>query len=253
VQISPEPAPAPTLPANPTVQDLHAHYVANPNPMSLAGVVDALKPTIDYALTNVQAADDPFIKSRARVIAGHAVKSYSPEHGASLPTWVTQQLQQLHRIRRQSQAPIKLPDRSLLDAASIHRAEAIFMDRENREPDVHELADEVDMPVKRIEEVRRQTRRTPSPEALGDMPLSSGMVESDPYADEAVEYVYRDVDYTDRKILEMKTGYGGKYEPLEPADIATRLKLTPSQLSRRSAKLAMRIHDMHSMLKEVST
>lgn len=246
------PAPAAVPSSSPTTNDLHAQYLANPTPENLARTVDALKPTIDYALNNVQAADDPFVRSRARIIAGQAVKSYSPEHGAGLPTWVTQQLQQLHRIRRQSQAPIKLPDRAILDAAAIHRAEAVFMDRENREPDVHELADEVDMPVKRIQEVRRLVRKTPSPEALGDLPLGSGLVESDPLADEATSYVFQGADYTDRKILEMKTGYGGKYEPLEPAIIAQRLKLTPSQLSRRSAKLAMRLHDIHSMLQEVT-
>lgn len=241
-----------SLPEPTDIKALHEQYQLQPEPAKLAKIVDTLKPTIDYALSSVQAHDDPFMRSNARVIAGKAVLSYDPTQGASIPTWVGQQLQQLHRLRRQSQGAVKLPDRSILDAGAIHRAEAQFTDRHNREPDVHELADEVGMSVKRIQDVRRQTRAIPSPGALGDMPLQSGLVEEDPLAEEATAYVHKDSDYLDRKILEMKTGYGGKYEPLEAAEVGQRLGLTPSQLSRRAAKLSLKIHDIHQMLQEVT-
>ena len=70
------------------------------------------------------------------------------------------------------------------------------------------------------------------------------------YSGEAMDYVYRDADYIDRKIMEMKTGYGGG-EALPPSVVAQRLNLTPTQLSRRSAKLALQIREIEDALQDV--
>ena len=67
---------------------------------------------------------------------------------------------------------------------------------------------------------------------------------------EAMDYVHHDSDYIDRKILEHKSGYGGA-ELLSPAAVAQKLGLTPSQLSRRSAKLALKINDLEQSMKKL--
>ena len=65
---------------------------------------------------------------------------------------------------------------------------------------------------------------------------------------EALEYVFHDSDHVDRRILEMKLGYAG-HPTLPPKAIAAALKLSPTQLSRRSARLSMRINNIASALK----
>lgn len=242
-----EPDPLPDTP-----DSWYAAYTADPTPQRLGEVVGKLQPTINYALNSVQATNDPFMKARARTIAGKAIQTYTPTSGASLPTWVTQQLQQLHRVRRQSQSPVKLPERVMLDNMSLFRASQDFVDKFNREPDLEELSDAAKMSVKRIQTVRRTARMVPASGAMGDAVMRTPIMESDPLFDEAVGYIYKDADKLDRKIIEMKTGYGGKFEPMAPNMIGQQLGLSPAQLSRRSAKLALSIGKTHRDLQEVA-
>lgn len=235
----------------PDYSDIDKRYETwkiDPTPGNLRNVVDGLQPAIDYSLRSINAGDDRLMRSRARALTAKAVQSYDPSYGAALPTWTSQQLMPLRRIRREVQQPVKVPERTQLDAMSLMRAENEFMEKFNREPDVEELADWSKIPRKRIEKIRRQYRRMPSQEALGD---SIVQTETD-YTGEALDYIYRDADQIDRQIIEMKTGYGGKYDPAEPKDIALKLKLTPSQLSRRSARLAMQIQEVEDSLRQAT-
>jgi hypothetical protein len=81
--------------------------------------------------------------------------------------------------------------------------------------------------------------------------LTSSNIEQTDYSDEALHYVYQQADKTDRDIIEMKTGYGGKYQPMVPKQIAQVLNLTPVQLARRSARLAMRVNEARENLTDI--
>lgn len=230
------------------IQKSYDAWSVDPNPDTLNAVVDKLKPTIDHSLRSINSVDDKLMRTRARTLTAKAIQQYDPSAGAQLTTWTSHQLMPLRRIRRDVQQPIKVPERTQLDAMSLMRAESEYIEKYNREPDVEELADYSKIPRKRIEKIRRQYRRMPSQEALGESIVKT---ETD-YADEALEYIYKEADRVDRDIIEMKTGYGGKYEPMEPKDIAVRLKLTPSQLSRRSAKLSLKIQEIEEALIQTS-
>lgn len=224
---------------------LYQTYKSDPTPDNLAPVVEHLTPAINYSLSSFNAGGDALLRNKARMFAADAVKKYDPQYGASLPTWVSGQLMQLGRFKRTVNQPVKVPERTQLDAYTLSKAEKDFFDRFDREPDLEELSDFAKMPVKRIEKIRRSFRATPSQAVLSnDMAAAS---EPD-FAAEATDYVYKDADAVDRKILEMKTGYGGKYDPMEPKRIAVLLGLTPSQLTRRSAKLSLRIQDAERTL-----
>jgi DNA-directed RNA polymerase specialized sigma subunit len=64
--------------------------------------------------------------------------------------------------------------------------------------------------------------------------------ESLPASDIWLEYVHHDLDPIDKKILEWKTGMYGK-QVLSTNEIARRLNITPSAVSQRAAKIAMKI------------
>jgi DNA-directed RNA polymerase specialized sigma subunit len=231
------------------IDQRYATWKADPTPGNLHKVVDGLQPAIDHSLRSINAGDDRLMRTKARNLAAKAITSYDPAAGAALPTWTSNQLMPLRRIRRDVQQPVKVPERTQLDAYSLMKSEQEFIEKMNREPDLEELADFSKIPVKRIEKIRRQFRRMPTAEAFGD----GGFVQTESdYANEALDYIYRDVDGIDRKIIEMKTGYGGRYDPMEPKDIAMALGLTPSQLSRRSAKIAMQIQEVEDTLRQVT-
>lgn len=230
IQIKPEP----------TTDTLWQTWKSDPSPENLRNTVEALRPSMEVALHGVGGSQDPYLRAKARTIAAEAVRTYDPAGGAKLPTWTTQQLMRLRRLKRQSSAVVPVPERIQLDNYTLEQASARFQDLHDREPDVEELADLTKLPVRRIEHIRRTVRATPSEAAFADAPIVSDENAVPDYMPEAVSIVFEDVDRIDRKILEMKTGYGG-HEILPPAEVARRLNLTPSQLSRRAAKLSYQI------------
>lgn len=237
--------------ASPPVEKLPAHVLryqewqADPTPERLRAAVDTLSPVIDYSMRQTGQADDPYLRAKARVVAAEAIKTYNPESGSALPTWTSQQLIRMRRIARQSNVTTRIPERVQLDSWAINQADAQFFDEHDREADLDDLSDMTGLSKRRITEVRRAAKRTPGEAALGDLTLAP---HSPQYADEAVSAVYADLDATDRKLLEMKTGYGGKYEPMPPQQIGRALNLSPTQVSRRSARIAMRINELEDAL-----
>lgn len=226
--------------------DPYEHWKADPTPDNLATVVDTLKPLIGYQLANLGAHDDPILKNKARVVAAQAIKKYDPASGASLPTWVSSQMQQLRRFRRQAHAVLKVPERIQMDAWHLAQKEKEFIDTYDREPDLLELADFSHLPARRIAKIRKFSHATPSEAALPDQPG-----DDTDFTGESIDYIYRDADHIDRRILEMKTGYGG-HPPLPPAQIAQKLRISPAQVSRRAKRLTFKINQMEQAMRELS-
>lgn len=216
----------------------YAAYQADPTQENLSRVVKGLRPTIDFNLAQQNASSDPLIRAKAMSFAVDAVQKYDPTRGASLPTFLSSQLRQLSRVARQSRSPVKIPERIQLEAMKLNHARKAFFDDHGREPDTLELADTVGMPVKRIEKIRRYQVAVPSEETMGDTEAAGP-----DYEREALDYVYHDSDHLDRRIMELKMGFAG-HPVLPPKDIAVALNLSPTQLSRRSARLALRINNI---------
>ena len=214
----------------------------------MSQVVKALQPHIEYTVHSIGAGGDPYVKTMANVIAAQAVKTYNPEMpgAAGLHTHVKNQLQQLTRIARKSRSVLQVPERSQMDAFALSKARKSFEDIRGREPDISELADHSGFSIKRIEKVMKQTRPTPGEAAFE----TEHEKDATDFSPEAVDYVYHDADHVDRKILEHKIGYGGA-EQLPPAVVAQKLGLTGSQLSRRSARLSLKINELEQSLRKL--
>lgn len=224
---------------------LFANYQTDPSQDNLRTVVRALDPTVNQVLGSINAADDPTVRAEARRIAAESVLSYSPDRGAALPTYVTSQLQQLRRFKRQTQSPVSIPDRLQLDSYHLDRKRKEFIDRHGRDPDMLELSDFSHIPLRRIKKINSATRSMVAEDTIDA--VSGTALDFD---GEAVDYVYSDSDYLDRKILEHRLGYGGG-EQLSLDELAVRLKLSPSQISRKSKRLAWRIQELKTALEEV--
>lgn len=218
---------------------------------SLYEVTKSLRPTIDSVVASLGGTGNPQIAAKARVIAAKAVQSYDPEAGATLPTWVSQQLRQLTRDIRKSNNMVHVPDGVQLDGYTLYRAEKEFEDEHGREPTVEELADISHLSTKRIKDVRNKMRPIVTDAGTESEDGSSLLsVENSDYTQDALDYVYAESDRNDRKILEYTVGYGGA-QPLDTKQIMQKLKLTPVQLSRRKARLSMRINEIVDGLSSV--
>lgn len=227
-------------------------WQADPSVDNLAGVLESLRPTIASSLASMGAAGNPHVMAKARVVAAKAIKSYNPEAGASLPTWVSNQLRQLTRDIRKSNNSLSVAEGVQLDGYRLYQAETEFEDENGREPTVEELADKTHLSVKRIKAIRKKlkavvTDGTVTSEA-GDSMVAT---QNTDYTQDALEYVYADSDTTDKKLLEYMTGFGGE-DKLDNKAIMEKLKLTPVQLTRRKARLSMRINKIVENLEQVN-
>jgi DNA-directed RNA polymerase specialized sigma subunit len=225
--------------------DAYTAWKADPTPSNLNATVRSLDGTINYALYAVGDTENPQLRHQARLFAADAVKSFDPSKGANLPSWVAGQLQSLRRFKRENTGPVKVPERAQLDAWHIEKVRRDYLDRHGVDPDVKQLADASNLSVKRISDVRRSTRPVVAQDAIGD--VEQNLVE---FTDEALEYVFDESDATDRQIIQMLTGYGGT-PMLSKHQIAQQMGVSPSQITRRSDRIARRLQDMELDLKEV--
>lgn len=218
---------------------------------SLYEVTKSLRPTIDSVVASLGGTGNPQIAAKARVVAAKAIQSYDPDAGATLPTWVSQQLRQLTRDIRKSNNLVHVPDGVQLDAYALYRAEREFEDEHGREPTVEELADISHIPVKRIKDVRTKMRPVVSDAGTESEDGASLLsMDNSDYTQDALDYVYNESDRNDKKLLEYTVGYGGA-PVLDTKQIMEKLKLTPVQLSRRKARLSMRINEAIEDLSKV--
>jgi DNA-directed RNA polymerase specialized sigma subunit len=240
-ELRPQPIPDP----NAEPQDPVGAWLDSRDPAGMAGAVNALTPKLAQHLHRYGLGTDPLAMGKAKVLAAKALQSYDPSSGAGLMTWLDRNMQPLSRFRRQRATAIKVPEKIQLDNMAIERAAADFEIEKGREPELDELADAAGMTVKRLDHVRKAFKRMPSESAF------EGNLESNIGPDtlgEALSIVWDESDPVDRKILQLRTGYGGTARTDSAAEVAMTLNLTPVQLSRRSARIAAKLDELMESL-----
>lgn len=232
----------------------YTNWRQNPSKQNLNTVIETLKPTINYALSSYQGKGDPFIETQAKILASKAIKAYDPSYNVTLPTYLTSQMRKLTRIVRESRSPIKIPERTFYDIAELKEAENELLEKNGgREPDVQQLADYMGVPVDKIEKTRNKMVKQISENSYfsnsnysdeNDAIDSLDSLKSDQnqsaYLKEALNYAYNSSDYREKKILEWTCGYGGA-KIRTPKQIADKLGISESQVSRLTAKLALKV------------
>lgn len=217
-------------------------WKADPTPERLGSVLEDLRPTIRHATYSTGSSGDPRLEMEAELLTAEAVRRYDPTSNVNMKTWVSRQLQGLRRIRREKQHALRIPERIQLNAWELAKAERNLLDRLGREPTDEELADEAKLSIRQLENVRKTFRPIASESAAGGLSL-----QTPDYGQEAMDYVYQDSDTLDKKIMELKLGYGGR-DPADHKTVAARLQLKPFQLSRRIARLTQKLEAMNDNL-----
>jgi len=124
-----------------TLEEMHSDWAKNKKTENMQKILDELSSDIDkaiYAYSGLNAG--PAVKSKAKVLAAKAIKTYDPKSGASLKSWVYTQLQPLSRYSRDLN-PSPMPERAYQQLSSIKKHEAEFYENKGRPPSDAELAD----------------------------------------------------------------------------------------------------------------
>jgi len=213
------------------------------SPRTMKQLLDSAGPVISKALRSY-AGGDSALTGHAKRLAIDAIKKYDPAQGTKLQTYLLIQLQPLRREYMRRTSPVKIPERVQTDKYHLDMAERGFRETNDREPSDSELSELTGLSAKRIARLRMFAKgvvsegQTATEEQGVMLPGSEGATAHDIW----LEYVHHDLDPIDKKIFEWKTGIYGKHV-LSTNEIARRLNITPSAVSQRASRIAMKIEE----------
>jgi RNA polymerase primary sigma factor len=235
-------------------QTAYEAWLADPTPERMAATVRSLNPMLTSEIQRYS-GPKPVLHSRAKALAVGAIRSYNPSSGAKLTSWITTQLQPLNRYGRSVSGSVQVPEVALRQAAELESRRLQLVDELGDEPTNEQLADAIGLSVTRVTSLRRMVRPVMSEGALEDIAEEGSddsgggapgvMLQSDPSLRFATETVHGELGERDRRILELKTGYGGT-AMLDNKTIAKRLGVSPALISQRSLEIANQIKKVHS-------
>ncbi len=209
----------------------------------LDGVLTAASQTIDRGITTHAGKSSPLVKSKARLLAAQAVRSYKPDSGANLKTWINQHLQGLTRYRQQL-SPLKMPERVGYDLAHLSRTERDLEDELGRPATEDELQDRAGFSRKRLTHIRQYRKQVLPESSLVDADGENylpGIPNGEADALWA-QYVYKDLDPVNQRVYDMMMGRNG-YPKHSVNDVARALKISAAAVSQRTDRIARMLEE----------
>lgn len=218
-------------------------WTKNPTPESNMQIISAIQPTIDTALSSyVGKNPTPIMRSRARLMALNALKTYDPNRG-NVRTHLLSQMQGLRRLAAKENNIISIPEQVGLDFQKLDQAENELRDKLNRDPADNEIADFTGLSVRRIRKIRSfhqplaegtTTAVTDSENAPTE--VASTLPGNTSQTDAWLDFVHDDLGPVDKLIMDLTLGRNGRRRA-STQDIARRLNITPGAVSQRAAKI----------------
>lgn len=243
---APKPQEQPRIRLN-SYESAYADWLRDKSPSNMSRLLDTFAPTINSEIMRYE-GPKPLLRSRARVLAIKAIKSFNPMSGAKLQSWVVTNLQPLSRYG-QKQRDVHIPEVALRQAAEVNRVTEELRDDLGRDPTDDEIADEIGISPKRVANVRKMSVASIPSGQLdevagedGDSSIAPAVVTPSrlPFAQEAV---YMSLDGTDRAIFDSLTGsHGARTVPARV--IASRLGISPAAVSQRASRIAQQISEV---------
>lgn len=226
-----------------SLDQTYEFWQKNQSPANMDQLLRSAQSTIDKALSTY-AGGDKALRGRAKRLAIDAFRTFDPKKGAKLNTHLLIRLKPLQREYTNRSSVVSIPERVQIDKFRLEQTERSLTDELGRAPSDAELSDYAGFSARRIAHIRKFSRpkyaesQMKTPEG---QPVQMATEEVSP-EDIWFEYVHHDLDPVDKQILEWKTGMYDK-QVLSTNEIARRLKITPSAVSQRAAKIALKLEE----------
>lgn len=235
--------PKPQEPADPAekpkVIDLYRQWQEDPRPETMSPLVESMTPLLESQIRQYRGTlPENALRAHAKKFAVDAVRSYDPKKGAKLTTHVVNALRQLHRKNYEAQRAVRMSEELQRSVGKYMSFKQNLESELGREPTVQELSDELGWSKSRINRLERQSRGEVTFDDLLYEPTDLEQAPPDP----RIDYVYHDLNPTDKLIMEWTTGYGGK-QTLPKKEIAKKLGISPAAVSQRSLRIAEKLKE----------
>lgn len=165
-----------------------------------------------------------------------AFDTYDPNKGASLHTHVTWQMLKGRRFVTTYTNIGRIPESRAYKVGEFQTAQSILQDQLGREPSAMEMADQLKWPVKQVSTMQTEIRRQ-----VPSSVLQSDMMSIMPSrTDEVLRLIQYELNPEENLMLEYLYGLNGKPQ-LKPGQIATKMNVPASKVSRMKASIASKI------------
>ena len=222
-------------------------WLINPTPQNMSILLETLGPALTSEIHRYPGSK-ALLRGQAKLLAIKAIKSYSPDKGTALKSWVTSQLQPLYRYSHKLR-PINISEANAHKAAEIYNVTNKLTQEFGRTPTDGELADYIGIPAKKINFIRTQVK---------PVMIESNIVSDTEDATEfappvntvstlglAKDVVHSTLDPRQRMVFEHKTGHKGK-PILTNIEIAKRLGVTPSMVTQMSNDISNKLVEVNA-------
>jgi DNA-directed RNA polymerase specialized sigma subunit len=199
-------------------------------PEHLEPLLAAFKPVITQAVNTYRA---PTVQKSAFEAAAikHAIeafKTYDPNRGAALATHVIGRMKKLQRENNKVHNKAYIPEGKAQLIGPIQRATTALREDLEREPEAHEIARHLGVPVKRVQSVIGSMKKD----------IMASQFESDPTKiisgrdQEVLDLLPYSLKSEEKEVFDYLFGRNGKPRLDKTNDIARALGKNPSQISR---------------------
>jgi DNA-directed RNA polymerase specialized sigma subunit len=210
-----------------------------PTPENLLNTVKAFDGLINTSIGQQKSINPTLLRSRAKILVSQAVKTYSPSEGTRLSTHVYNYLRPLNRDAKNMTEISPLSRHFSEETGKYINFINEFSQENGREPDDSEIMDNLGISKGKLNKLNQSVKyEIPESQLVGGVELDED--EESNRLNLWTDYVYNDLDSFGKKILDYKLGRNGN-PVMSNDDIAIKLKISPSEVSIRSAKIAEKI------------
>jgi DNA-directed RNA polymerase specialized sigma subunit len=169
----------------------------------------------------------------------NALNTYNPAKGTALGTWVTTNLRKAQRSITKYQDPLRIQENRYYKLGQWDNAMATLEDQLDREPSTREMAEFLGWPEAEAGRMEAEKRK-----AL----ISSGFEAGDPTAflpsreAEVLRLIRFELSPEEMQVHDYTRGLSGKPQ-LRPGEIARKLNMSPSKVTRIRNSIAKKIED----------
>ena len=170
--------------------------------------------------------------------AVNAFRSYDPNKGAALGTWVTTNIQKGKRWVSTYQNPARIGEHRIYKIGQFESAKSQLDERFGREPTQQEMAEYLSWSPREVGRMGSEIRKAHIESSYeGDPTTITPSIEM-----ERLRLVKHELSPEEKLVYEYTIGDGGKPE-LKPGQIAKKMKISPSKVTRIRTNIFNRVMD----------